>query len=35
MKEKLEALLRDGIPRINGAKTEAELQEIKGRLLGK
>ena len=35
MKEKLEALLRDGIPRINAAKTEAELQEIKGSLLGK
>ena len=35
MKEKLEALLRDGIQRVNEAKTEAELQEVKGSLLGK
>ncbi len=35
MKEKLEALLREGAGRIEAAKTEAELQEIKGALLGK
>ena len=33
MKEKLEALLRDGASKIEAAKTEAELQEIKGALL--
>ena len=35
MKENLEALVRDGIQRINAAKTEAELQEVKASLLGK
>jgi len=35
MKEKLESLLQDGISRINATKTEAELQEVKGSLLGK
>lgn len=35
MKEKLEALLSEGISQVNAAKTEAELQEVKGSLLGK
>ena len=35
MKEKLESLLQDGIARINATKTETELQEVKGSLLGK
>ena len=35
MKEKLEALLKDGIEKIKSAKNEAELQEIKSALLGK
>ena len=35
MKEKLEALLREGAEKIQNAKTEGELQEIKGALLGK
>ena len=35
MKEKLESLLQDGITRINATKTETELQEVKGSLLGK
>ena len=35
MKEKLEALLKDGIEKIKAAKNEAELQEIKSALLGK
>ena len=35
MKEKLEALLREGAEKIQNAKTEAELQEVKGYLLGK
>lgn len=35
MKEKLEALLREGAEKIQNAKTEAELQEVKGALLGK
>ena len=35
MKEKLEALLRDGSDKINSVATESELQEIKGALLGK
>ena len=35
MKEKLEALLREGAEKIQNAKTESELQEIKGALLGK
>ena len=35
MKERLDALLRDGAKRIDEAKTEIELQEVKGALLGK
>ena len=35
MKDKLDALLRDGAAKIEAAQTEAELQEIKGALLGK
>ncbi len=35
MKEKLDALLKEGAERIKAAKTEAELQEVKGALLGK
>lgn len=35
MKEKLEALLKDGVEKIKAAKNEAELQEIKSALLGK
>ena len=35
MKEKLEALLREGIAKIEAAQTEAALQEVKGALLGK
>ena len=35
MKEKLDLLLREGAAKIEAAKTEAELQEIKGSLLGK
>ena len=35
MKEKLEALLREGAEKIQGAKNEAELQQIKGAYLGK
>ena len=35
MKEKLEALLREGAQKIDAAKSESELQEIKGALLGK
>ena len=35
MKEKLDLLLRDGAAKIEAAKTESELQEIKGALLGK
>ena len=35
MKEKLEALLREGAQKIDSAKSESELQEIKGALLGK
>ena len=35
MKDKLEALLREGAAKIQGAQTEAELQEVKGALLGK
>ena len=35
MKDKLEALLREGAEKIQSAKNEAELQEIKGYLLGK
>ena len=35
MKEKLEALLRDGSAKIAAAASESELQEIKGALLGK
>ena len=34
MKEKLEALLKDGVEKIKAAKNEAELQEIKSALLG-
>ena len=35
MKEKLEALLREGTARIEATQSEAELQEVKGALLGK
>ena len=35
MKDKLDALLRDGAAKIEAAQSEAELQEIKGALLGK
>ena len=35
MKEKLDLLLREGAAKIEAAKTESELQEIKGALLGK
>ena len=35
MKEKLEALLKEGAARIEAAQSEAELQEVKGALLGK
>ena len=35
MKEKLNALLQDGSAKIAAAQTEAELQEVKGALLGK
>lgn len=35
MKEKLEALLREGTGRIGSAATESELQEVKSALLGK
>ena len=35
MKEKLEALLKEGSLRIEAAQSEAELQEVKGALLGK
>jgi len=35
MKEKLDLLLREGAAKIEAAKTESELQEIKGSLLGK
>ncbi|MBR2025219.1 MAG: phenylalanine--tRNA ligase subunit alpha, partial [Clostridia bacterium] len=35
MKEKLEALLREGSEKIQNAKNEAELQQIKGAYLGK
>ncbi len=35
MKEKLEALLKEGSARIAAAASESELQEIKGALLGK
>ena len=35
MKEKLEALLKEGSAKIAAAKSESELQEIKGALLGK
>ena len=35
MKDKLNALLRDGEAKINATATEAELQEVKGSLLGK
>lgn len=35
MKERLESLLREGAKKIEEAKTESELQEIKSALLGK
>jgi len=35
MKEKLEALLKEGSAKIQAAQTENELQEVKGALLGK
>ena len=35
MKEKLEALLKEGTAKIEGAQSEAELQEVKVSLLGK
>ena len=35
MKDKLEALLREGTAKIQAAQTENELQEVKGALLGK
>ena len=35
MREKLDALLHDGMERIAGAKTMAELQDVKASLLGK
>ena len=35
MKEKLEALLKEGTAKIEAAQSEAELQEVKGALLGK
>ena len=35
MKEKLEALFREGVSKIEAAKNELELQEVKGALLGK
>ena len=35
MKEKLEALLKEGAEKIKAAKTEAELQDVKSALLGK
>ena len=35
MREKLDALLKEGTARIEAAQTEAELQEVKGALLGK
>ena len=33
MKEKLEALLKEGTAKIEAAQSEAELQEVKGALL--
>ena len=35
MKDKLDALLREGAEKIQAAQTESELQEVKGALLGK
>ena len=35
MKDKLDALLRDGAEKIRAAQSESELQEVKGALLGK
>ena len=35
MKEKLETLLKEGTARIEATQSEAELQEVKGALLGK
>ena len=35
MKEKLDALLREGAEKIQAAQSESELQEVKGALLGK
>ena len=35
MKEKLDALLREGAEKISAAQSESELQEVKGALLGK
>lgn len=35
VKEKLEALLNEGVAKITGAKSESELQEVKASLLGK
>ena len=35
MREKLDALLKEGIAKIEATKSEAELQEVKGALLGK
>ena len=35
MKEKLEALLRDGAAKIQAAQSESELQDVKVALLGK
>jgi phenylalanyl-tRNA synthetase alpha subunit len=35
MKEKLQALLQEGVAKIQGAQAESALQEVKGELLGK
>ena len=35
MKDKLDALLKEGAEKIQAAASEAELQEVKGALLGK
>ena len=35
MRDKLDAILKEGIERITGAKTVAELQDVKASLLGK
>ena len=35
MKDKLNDLLREGTEKIQAAKTESELDEVKGALIGK